>query len=137
MTTGRRDPQPHPTPAEDARFARWLGELYRAPAMTEAGRRRFDLLLEARLAGSGRARPWLTALAAATATAFAFAVWIARAPLLGRSDSEAAVAAESAEAVLALATEPVADADDALPVEYRAISYMFIDADPDTEGAPR
>jgi len=132
MTTERRDDPSEPTSAEDERFARWLGEIYEAPPMTEARRRRFDARLEARLARA-RARPWHAALAAAAA-ALAFVLWGGHLAGRGPTDSaRAPAAATSAEAVLALATEPVTDAEEALPVEYRAISYLLIDA----EGASR
>jgi hypothetical protein len=125
MTTERRDDPHEPTSAEDERFARWLGELYEAPPMTEARRRRFDARLEERLARA-RARPWHAALAAAAA-ALAFVLWGEHAAGPGATDPAPAAAA-SAEAVLALATEPVTDAEEALPVEYQAISYLLIDA---------
>ena len=128
MTTERRDDAHEPTSAEDERFARWLGELYEAPPMTEARRRRFDARLETRLARA-RARPWHAALAA-VAAALAFVLWGEHVSGRGPADpARAPAAAASAEAVLALATEPVTGAEEALPVEYQAISYLLIDAE--------
>ena len=130
MTSERRDDANEPTSAEDERFARWLGENYAAPPMTEARRRRFDARLEARLA-QARTRPWHAALAAAVAAGLAFVLWGEYAAGPGAT-RPAPAAATSAEAVLALATEPVRDAEEALPVDYQAISYLLIDA----KGAP-
>jgi hypothetical protein len=130
MTMTRRDDLAAPPASEDEGFVRHLADAYRPPPMTEARRARFDARLEERLASRARARrrPLLAATATA-AIAFAVGVWGDRvAHRVGAVEESPASVAASAEAVLDLATGPVADAEEALPAEYRAISYLLIDA---------
>jgi len=128
MTTERRDDAGAPRGAGDEEFVRWLADAYTPPPMTGARRARFDARLEARLGARAPRGPWLVA-AATGAFALAIGVWSAR---VGDRGAGPTRTEGSAEAVLALATDPVADAEEALPTEYRAISYLLIDA----QGAP-
>ena len=130
--TPRREDLEETRSADALRLARRIAELYAAPPPTESARRRFDARLEARL--HARPRPWGFALAAA-AVALALAVLGERAartpaPVAPAAPALAAVAeAESAEAVLELATGPVADPEDALPDDYLAIAFLILDAE--------
>jgi hypothetical protein len=116
-----------PLSADEAAFVRRVAETYAPPPLTQVERARFDARLDALVAEElPRSRPWLIALAAGTAV-LALAIW-----QTGRQADRDAIeraAAESAspeEAILATATVPIADADDALPVEYRAISDLLV-----------
>jgi len=132
MTTDRRDDAGAPFGTGEEEFVRWLADAYTPPPMTGARRARFDARLEARLDARAHRGPWLAA-AATGAFALAIGAWSARVADRGAAGAASpARSAGSAEAVLALATDPVADAEEALPTEYRAISYLLIDA----QGAP-
>jgi hypothetical protein len=128
MTTTRRDDPGTPPAGEDERFVRWLADAYTPPPMTPALRSRFDAHLEERLGRRVHRRPWLAVVATASLALALWGAWDARVAVRGAAAPESpdAVAA-SADAALGLASEPAADAEEGLPAEYRAISYLLID----------
>jgi hypothetical protein len=114
---------------DDEVFVRRVAAAYAAPPMTGPRRARFEARLDERLAGGlSRAGPWLVA-ATVCAGLLALVMW--RAPLSLRGAASApdaasvASAASSEEVILALATLPAADADEALPDDYRVISDLL------------
>jgi len=122
-----------PLSAEEVAFVRRVAEAYAPPSLTQAERTRFDARLDELVAEElPRSRPWLIALAAGVAV-LALAIWQTgreadRDALEHAAAKSASVesAASPEEAIVATATVPIADADDALPVEYRAISDLLV-----------
>jgi hypothetical protein len=116
----------------DERLVRRIDAVWRAPAQTPERRVAFQRRLDARIAASGGGGvrwPVLAATAAAGALlAVAAFVALERAPIeappVAVTPSEAA---ESGEAIFALATEDMrAEGEDDLPDEYVAIASLVI-----------
>jgi hypothetical protein len=126
----QRDDERPALSGEDEALVRRVADVYAAPALTAAQRARFDAGLERRLHNTAsRRRGWLIALATGMAALY-FVSEHASAPTRGATGRAAlepvATAASPEEVILAVATEPVADAEDALPEDYRAISYLVL-----------
>ena len=127
--TWRDDERPALT-REDEALVRRVADAYATPAMTAAQRARFDTGLERRRLGSAsRRNGWLVALATGLAALY-FVSEHATAPKRGATEpavlEPVATSASPEEVILAVATEPVADAEEALPEDYQAISYLVL-----------
>ena len=121
-----------PLSADEAAFIQRVADAYDPPPLSPALRARFDARLDVLVAEDlPRSSPWLIALAAGAAV-LALAIWQAERDAAQEALGGAAASATAAnatspeEAILATATVPVADADEALPVEYRAISDLLV-----------
>lgn len=123
-----------PLAARERAIVERVAELYAAPPLRPARRVRFDARLAERLAAPTPRRRVLVAAsfaAAATALAAAFGLWtfspregeeVAAAPT---ASTPLGVATQDDDAILAM-MGPIADANDALPDDYRAISALVI-----------
>ena len=128
-----RSDRPELTARERALVER-VDELYAAPPLSTAQRVRFDARLAERLGASRPRRGLLVAGALAAAASALVAVYGLR-TLLPREGEEVApapaestplgVAAQDDDAIIAM-MDPIADANDALPEDYRAISALVI-----------
>ena len=128
-----RDDGPFRLSRDDEAFVQRVATAYTAPPMRGPRRTRFDARLEGRIADDvPRRRPWLV-VSAVGAAVLALVVW--RAPQGARDGVSArraaavaplARASSAEEAILALAVLPVADADDALPDDYRVIADLMV-----------
>jgi len=126
----RRDEQRPALGREVEALVRRGAGAYAPPPMTAAQRTRFDAGLEQRLRGAAsRPASWLVALAAVTAAVF-LAIEHGGAPARPASERAAlapiATTASAEDVILAVATPPVAEVDEALPEDYQAISYLVL-----------
>ena len=108
-------------------------EFYAAPPLSASQRVRFDAQLAERLSAPahGRARLAASLGAAAVALGAVLGLWLLPAherpdaQIVSAASTPLAVVAQDEDAILA-AVGPIANADDALPEDYRAISDLVI-----------
>jgi hypothetical protein len=115
-------------------IVRSVADLYAPPPLSSARRMRFDARLAERLAASAPRRRLLLATslaAAAIALAAAWDFWMLSprgredVEVVSASSARLEVAAQDDDPILAM-VGPIANADDALPEDYRAISDLLI-----------
>ena len=115
-------------------IVRRVADLYAPPPLSAARRMRFDARLAERLAASaprGRLLLATSLAAAAIALAAAWDFWMLSprgsedVEVGSASSTPLEVAAQDDDAILAM-VGPIANADDALPEDYRAISDLLI-----------
>ena len=131
--SGERSDRPELTAHERALVER-VAELYAAPPLSPSRRVRFDARLAERLGAARPRRRLLVAASLAVAASALVAVFGLRTLLPREGEGGAAVPTESTslgvaaqddDAILAM-MDPIADANDALPEDYRAISALVI-----------
>lgn len=125
--------RPDLTPEEE-RFVRRVADVYQSPPLSPARRVAFGRALEERVARAQRRRGGPALVAGAVVAASALLLFaVMRSPegepaprvALGETAGAGATATPE-EAILALATESVADRDASLPDDYAAIESLFL-----------